>query len=69
MEDILLVPPADWVNYPDVNFDTSCPACGCFVGNTKRELHRNWHLEMVRVLNVIQKGLLQVIDFNLTAAK
>jgi hypothetical protein len=40
-----LVPPHDWVNFPDPQYDTACPACSALVEN--RAVHRAWHIAMV----------------------
>lgn len=44
-----LIPPEDWVNNPDPDYDENyddapCPACSALVEN--RAVHRAWHLAM-----------------------
>ncbi len=40
-----LVPPHDWVNFPEKKHVTACPVCSAAVES--RAAHRDWHIAIV----------------------
>lgn len=51
--DSVLVPPLDWVDNPDPEYDQPCPVCSALV--EVRAVHRAWHLAMVERLDRISE--------------